>query len=284
MLRYLLACGSVVSSLGVGALCAAPPWEMQHNLTVTEFEKASKEFAEKGYRVTQVSAAQVGKEKELRFLAVWEKHTDNLTWEARHDLTAKQYEKLAAELKEKGFHAIELCGYEADGEARFAAIWAKEPKGGPEREVRHALTSDDYRTLYTALSNKGYRPLRVSGYQVGKETRYATIWEKEPKGAPQWSTRRDLTADQYQEVFDDQLKGGSRVVHLAGYTIDGEQRFAGVWEKSPAPAAWQVRHRIDIKSFETQSAGFKSQSLRPVCVSVHAVNGQPQFVGMWLRE
>src|SRR5215218_5571074 len=202
MLRYLLACGLVVSSLGAGALRAANPWEMRHNLTPTEFEKALKEFTEQGYRLTQISAAPVGKDKELRFLAIWEKASDTLAWEARHDLTAKQYEKLAAELKERGFHPVELCGYEAGGEARFAAVWAKEPKGGPEREAHHALTSDDYRTRYAALSNKGYRPLRLGGYQVGKETRYATIWEKEPKGAPAWHTRRDLTGDQYQEVFD----------------------------------------------------------------------------------
>ena len=286
MLRYLLVCGLVVGPLGAGALRAADPWEMRQNLTATEFEKASKELADKGYRPVQLSAAVVGKEKdkEVRFLAVWEKQTDAPAWESRHALTAKEYEKTAAELKDKGFRAVDLCAYEVGDEARFAALWEKAPKDAPAREAHHALSSDDYRDLYTALSNKGYRPLRVNGYAVGKETRYATIWEKEPKGAPAWNTRRDMTATQYQDEFNAQVANGCRLVHVAGYTIDDEERFVGVWQKSDVKTEWQARHAMDAKQFETTAAQMKERLYRPLRVNSHAVKGQLQFVGVWVKE
>src|SRR5262249_34353767 len=162
---------------------------------------ALKALAEKEYQLVQLNAAGTG--KEVRFTAVWEKRPDAPAREARHDLTAKQYETTAAELKEKGFRPVELCGYESGGEARFAAIWEKQAKDAPEWEAHPGLTSDEFRKLYTDLSNKGYRPRCLGGFTVGKETRYATIWEKAPKDTV-WHARRDLTAAQYQDVFDEQ--------------------------------------------------------------------------------
>lgn len=284
MLRSLLACGFVVSWLGTDALRAADPWEMRQNLTTSDFEKASKDFTEKGYRLTQISAAAVGKDKELRFLAVWEKRSDAPESEARHNLTAKEYEKRTAELKDKGFRPVEVCGYEASGEPRFAAIWEKAPKDALLREAHHALTSDDYRTLYAALANKGYRPLRLTGYQVGKETYYTTVWEKEPKGAPTWHTRRDLTADQYQEVFNAQVKDGYHLAHVTGYTINGEERFACVWEKSATKVGWQGRHAMDANKFELEAARLKELRHRPLNVNSHVVKGELRYVGVWVQD
>lgn len=283
MLRCSLAGLCVVVSFG--AAHAAPPlWELRQNLTSEAFEKEHKDLTEKGYVPTQIGAAVVGKDKELRFLAVWEKRDENPTRECRHDLTAKQIEKAIAERKEKGFRVVEVSGYEVGGEARFAVIWEKEAKDAPVYEVHTVLTSDEYRTLYPKLSNQGFRPLRLTGYQVGKETRYATIWEKAAKDAPAWHVRRDLTKDQYQDEFDGQSAQGMRVVQVSVYTVDGEMRFAGVWEKGIIANGWHVRHRLDAKTFESQNNIFKSQGFRLQQVSVQAIDGQPQYTGVWVND
>jgi hypothetical protein len=275
----LLACVLVALPFASSAALAAPPWEERHNLTAEEYAKAAKEFAEKGYRPLQLGAVAVG--KEVRFAAVWEKN-DAPAREARHDLTAKQYEKLAGEMKDKGFRPVEILGYGVEGDVRFAAIWEKAAKDSPEVEARHDISGDDYRKLYAELTNKGYRPQRVSGFAVGKETRYATIWEKAPKGA-EWHTRRDLTADQYQEVFDEQLKKGNRLIQVCGYTIDGQVRFAGVWEKSPGQN-WHAHHGLSAKDYETTTARLKEKGFRPVQVSGFAVGKEVRYSGVWVRD
>lgn len=283
MLKHLLACVLVASPLAAGASRAADAgWEERHGLTAEEFEKAAREFAEKGYRPVQVGAVAVG--KEVRFLGLWEKASkDDPARESRHDLTAKQFEKVAAELKEKGFRPVEISGCESGGEARFAAVWEKEPKDAPPREVRPALTSDEFRKLYTELTNKGYRPLRLNGYAVGKETYYATVWEKTPKGGPAWHARRDLTADQYQDVFAEQAKSGLRLVHVSGYTIDGQERFAGVWVKSAGPT-WYGHHAMDAKQYEAALTDYKTKGFRPTQVSGYAIGGKPRFAAIWVKD
>lgn len=282
MLKHVLACILVASPFVTGAARAADaPWEARFGITATEFDKANKGLTEDGYRLAQIVAIPTG--KDVRFTALWEKGAkDDPAREARHNLTSKEYEKLADELKEKGFRPVDIRGYEANGESRFAAIWEKAPKDAPERRAAHALASDEFRKLYTELNNNGFRPLLVSGYAVGKETRYATIWEKAPKGAT-WHARRDLTAEQYQEVFNEQGKAGLRIIHVSGYTVDGAERFACVWAKTAGPT-WYSHHAMDAKQYESRVADYKSKGFRPLQVSGYAVDGKPRFAGIWVRE
>lgn len=281
MVRRLLVCGFVAAF--VSAAGAAPPeWEERHDLSAADFEKAAKELKEKGFRPMQICGYAVGADKPARFTAVWEKRADGPAWDARHDLTAKQYEEAAAELQKKGLRPVELCGYESNGEVRYAAIWEQEPKGAPAREVRPALTSDEFRKLYAELSNTDFRPVRLSGYAVGKEVRFATIWEKAPKGA-EWHTRRDLTADQYQEVFDEQKEKKLRLVQVSSYTVNGEERLAGVWEKpgGTGPGTFS-HHTMDATRYEAALADYKQRGFYPVQVTTCAVKGQTKYAAVWV--
>jgi hypothetical protein len=283
VIRFLVACGLFLCSFDSRSCRAADaPWAEHHNLTADEFAKMSKELAEKGYRPAQLSPTAVG--TEVRFTALWERAPkDDPARAVRTDLTAEQYDKLAGELAEKGYRPIDVRGYEVTSAVRFATIWEKEPKEARGRIAHPGLTSDEFRALYATLLKKGYRPLRVSGFAVGKSARYSTVWEKEPKDAPVWQARRDLTADQYQDVFDEQLKKGHRLVHVSGYTIDGEERFAGVWEQSPG-LGWHGHHALDPKQFETRLAALKQQGFRPVQLSSHTVNGKLRYAGTWVRD
>jgi hypothetical protein len=283
VIRLLVACGLLVYPFGFSPCRAADaPWEERHGLTADEFAKVSNELVGKGYRPAQLSALAVG--KEVQFTAVWElAPKDAPVRELRKDLTAERYDKLAGELKEKGFRPVDVRGYEVEGEVRFIALWETAPKDAPAREAHPALTSDEFRKLYTALMNKGYRPLRVSGFAVGKEARYATVWEQAPKNAPEWQARRDLTAAQYQDVFDEQLKKGHRLVHVSGYTINGEERFAGVWERA-AGLGWHGHHTLDPKVYEARMTALKQQGFRPVQVSSFVVGGKIRYAGTWVKE
>lgn len=280
MLKHLLACGLVACPVGSGS--AAPPaWEARYGVTADDFVKADKELAEKGFRPAQICAANTG--KGVRFTAVWEKRPDGPELGARYDLTAKELEAAAAEFKDKGFRPVDVCGYESGGAARFAAVWEQAPKDAPARAARHDLTGDDYRKLYADLTKDGFRPLRVTGYAVGKETRYATVWEKEPKNGPAWHARRDLTPAQYQDEFDAQRELKRRPVHVCGYTVDGEERFAAVWEASAAPG-WTARHGGELPAFEKSAADLKANGYRPLHISGYAVGDKLRFAFVWVRD
>jgi hypothetical protein len=73
------------------------------------------------------------------------------------------------------------------------------------------------------------------------------------------------------------------LVYVSGYTIDGEEQFAGVWEKSTA-SEWYGHHALSAKDYETRMADLKTKGFRPVQVSSYAVDGKLRYAGLWMKE
>ncbi|MEM5650953.1 hypothetical protein AAHB57_29970 [Bacillus cereus] len=68
-------------------------------------------------------------------------------------------------------------------------MWEQSP--GPQWEAYQGLLSADHQSLFTTLTAQGYRPVRVSGYEVADRDRYASLWQKLLD--PDWRARHGLT-------------------------------------------------------------------------------------------
>src|SRR5262249_30161271 len=103
---------------------------------------------------------------EVLFAAIWEQG-GGPAFQARHNLTAAQYQQTFDQLVGEGFRLRAISGYAVGGEPRFAAIW--EQDGGPAFQARHNLTAAEYQQTFDQLVGQGFRPRAVSGYAVGGE-------------------------------------------------------------------------------------------------------------------
>ena len=133
----------------------------------------------------------------------------------------------------------------ANGQDRYAAIWVK--SDGPAWQARSGLTSAQYQTTFDQLVSQGYRLVDVSGYDVNGQDRYAAIWVK--SAGPAWQARSGLTSAQYQATFDQLVGQGYRLVHVSGYSVNGQDRYAAIWEQSSGPA-WQARHGLTSAEYQ----------------------------------
>src|SRR5262249_16887309 len=118
-------------------------------------------------------------------------------------------------------------------------------------EARHGLTSAEFQAVYNDLTPKDYRPIWISGYAVGGETRYAGIWVKGGKGT--WEARHDLSTAQYQKTVDKLKAKGYRVSRVSGYTVGGKERYAAVWVKGGKKkkgGAWEARHGLSNEKYQ----------------------------------
>jgi hypothetical protein len=98
-------------------------------------------------------------------------------WQARHRLTAAEYQQTFDQLRGQGFRLVQVSGYGVAGQDRYAAIW--ERREGPELQARHGLTAAQYQQTFDQLRGQGFRLVQVSGYSIGGgQDRYAAIWEK----------------------------------------------------------------------------------------------------------
>jgi Bacterial tandem repeat domain 1/Trypsin-like peptidase domain len=148
-------------------------------------------------------------------------------WEARHGLTSAEYQQTFNELVGQGFRLICVSGYAVGNQDRYAAIW--EQRDGPAWQARHGLTSAQYQQAFNELVGQGFRLTHVSGYALGNQDLYAAIWEQRTGSA--WQARHGLTSAQYQQAFNELVGQGFQLTHVSGYAVDGQDRYAGLWEQ-----------------------------------------------------
>ncbi|MFN6462118.1 MAG: hypothetical protein RMZ41_009760 [Nostoc sp. DedVER02] len=196
-----------------------------------------------------------------RYAAIWVK-SGGSAWEARHGLTSDQYQATFDKLVGEGYRLVDVSGYDVNGQGRYAAIWVK--SGGPAWQARHGLTSSQYQATFDKLVGEGYRLVHVSGYSVNGQGRYAAIWVK--SDGPAWQARHGLTSSQYQATFDKLVGEGYRLVRVSGYDVNGQNRYAAIWEKSGG-SAWQARHGLTSSQYQATFDKLVGEGYRLVDVS-----------------
>lgn len=210
-----------------------------------------------------------------RFATIWEK-APGPAWEARHGLTSQAFQQELDKLAAQGYRLVDVSGYGVGGQERYAAIWQK--RAGPAWEERHGLTADAYQREFDRLTGQGYRPVHVSGYAVGGEVRFAAIFEKGSGIA--WIARHDLTSDQYQRQFNRFTADGYRLVDVSGYAVDGQERYAAIWEKSVGPD-WETHHGMTEALYQQEFDRLAGQGYRPVRISAWGVGNTSHYAAIW---
>lgn len=159
---------------------------------------------------------------------------------------------------------------------RFAALF-EQPTDGAAWQARHGLTAQAYQQTFDELVGQGFRLTSVCGYSEGRESRFNAVWVK--KDGPAWQARHGLTAQAYQQTFDELLAQGFRPVSVSGYAENGEARYAAIWEQTGG--AWQARHGLSRQQYqqafdELAAGGFVLRQ-----VSGYRVGVDVQFAAIW---
>jgi len=148
----------------------------RHGLTSSQYQTEFNRLVGQGYRLVLVDG--YGQGDATRYAAIWEKR-QTPAWQARHGLTSSQYQEEFDRLVGEGYRLVHVSGYGQGNATRYAAIWDK--SSGPAWQARHGLTADQYQEEFDRLVGQGYRLTWVSGYGQGNATRYAAIWEQQPR-------------------------------------------------------------------------------------------------------
>jgi CubicO group peptidase (beta-lactamase class C family) len=251
-------------------------WVARHGLTDAEYQNVFDKFVNRGYRLTNISG--YGVDGQARYAALWEKR-EGPAWRARHGMTASEYQNAFDKFDNRGYRLSHVSGYSVNGGARFAAIWEK--RDGPAWRARHGMTASEYQNAFDKFVNRGYRLTHITGYAVtetgsttvgetgtGESARYAAIWEK--RDGPAWRTHHGLTASEYQNAFSGYSETGYRLQRVTGFSVDGEPRFAAIWEKRDGPGG-EARHGLTDDEYQDQFNELVYQGYRPTDVSGYSV-------------
>lgn len=190
-----------------------PEWHARHGLTPDQYQQSFTELAAQGFRLVDVSGYTSGGQES--YAAIWERGSGP-AWQARHGLTAVQYQQVFDQLAEQGFRLVRISAHTVGGADRFAGIWEQRP--GPAWQARHGLTAGEYQQVFDELTGQGFRLVDLSGYGAG-ESRYAAVFEQ--VSGPTWQARHGLTSFRHQREFQQPAAGGMRLVAINGHNPNG---------------------------------------------------------------
>jgi DNA-binding ferritin-like protein len=236
-----------------------PAFQARHGLTAQQYQQTFDQLVNQGFRPTCVSGyTENGQE---RFAAIFEQ-VGGPAFQARHNLTAQQYQQTFDQLVNQGFRPTRVSGYGVGGQSRFAAIFVQ--VGGPAFQARHGLTAQQYQQTFDQLVNQGFRVKWVNGHSVGGQEQFAAIFEQ--IGGPAFQARHGLTAQQYQQTFDQLVNQGFRPTCVSGYSVGGQDRYAAIFEQVGGPA-FQARHGLTAQQYQQTFDQLVNQGFRPRLVN-----------------
>ena len=238
----------------------------RHGIDAATYQQTFDELLGRGFRLTSVCGYSEGRES--RFNAVWVKR-DGPAFQARHGLTAQEYQETFDSLVAQGFRLTCVSGYAEGGEARYAAIW--EQDGGPEFQARHGLSRLQYQQAFDDLAGRGFSLTQVSGYRVGVDVQFAAIWER--SDGTGFAGRHGLTSSQHQKAFDELTAQGFRMTSVSGYSDTGTARYASSWRQDGR--AFQARHGLTAQGYQDVFDELTAQGLRPRHVSGYGDGAYP---------
>ena len=200
-------------------------------------------------------------------------------WQARHHLTAAEYQTTFDALAAAGYQLVDVSGYADGASVRYAAVWVH--RAGPPWQARHGVAAADYQQVFDALVNQGLHPVRVNGYATPAGAAFASIWEGGPT-APVVA-RHGLDGAAYQAEFDRLVALGHRLVDISGYVDNGQLRYAAIWRQQAGPA-WQARHNLDAQAYQTAFDTLAAQGFVLERVSACEVGGSLRYAAIWVQR
>jgi CubicO group peptidase (beta-lactamase class C family) len=253
-------------------------WIARHGLTSEKYQEASNDYVgNHGMQLMDVSG--YGTSIPL-YAALWVKTASAPGWEARHGLTAADYQTTFNQLTSQGYHPVLVNGYETSGGPRFACIFQNGATG--PWVARHGLTSAQYQAAFNQFTGEGYMLDWVSGYFDGTQDLYAAIWRK-PPSAPAWQARHGLTSAQYQATFDQLVAQGYKPVVVCGYSDGVQDRYAAIFRQVPGAPAWQARHGLNSAQYQATFDQLVAEGYRLELVNGYSVAGQDRFAAIWTK-
>ncbi len=255
-----------------GRTQAGVEWSSNHDMDGDQYQAEYDSMSTQGWRLRRVSGYSI--DGVDYYASIWEL-SSGPSWFGRHRITGDEYQATFEEYQDQGYRPIDISGYEKNGTDYYAAIFEQSDNG--PWEVHHRIDGDFYQSLVDGIGQNGYRPLHVSGYNVGGVDLYATIWEQSP--GPAWASLHRLDRAGYQEQFEILRDQGYRPVDVCGYVMNGGEAYAGIFELTPGD--WITRHGVENDAYRADFQEFKGQGYRLRSITAFGIDGRALFSEVW---
>ena len=200
------------------------PTIAKHDMDSRSYQREFNRRASTGYRLVDLSGYE--KDGKARFAAKWVKD-NGPSFKAHHNLSRDSFEDKRRDYRYEGFKMTNVSVYNVGNSIYYAGIW--ERGYGHTQIIQTDLNFTEATALY---QTPGYEVIDISGYQADggfpfERNRFTMILNR---GAADQEVFLGNDASTYQANFRRMTLENRRLVHIAGYTLDGVARYSAVFE------------------------------------------------------
>lgn len=216
-----------------------PAWVGMHRVPGTDYQAQFDSLTSQGYRPVDIS----GYEKDGRdhYTAIFDQSSIGV-WTASHGVAGADYQGVFDQNVANGFRPVRVSGFTVGGADYFASIWVGDD--GTPWAASHGLDADAYQAEFDRRTGEGLRVTDISGYEWNGAPTYTVIFDGSTK--PYWISHHNMSASEYQAAFDENGASGYTLIHVAGFGVGGEARYAAIWASDTDPTGGTVgRAEVD---------------------------------------
>ena len=193
-------------------------------------------------------------------------------WQAH--LGTEEQPQLFAELANQGFRLLDVSGYAAKGEPRYASLWLF-GDGRGWQEV-HGVDADTLWKTNDSHVKSGLSLVHVSGFATSKGPRFAAIWE--PGATPGLELEVGLTDEELTQRLVGDEKSPMRLLDVSAYQDEGAPHFTAIWAPVPeGQPKTTVKVGLDAPAVDAAIADASAQGARLVRFGGYEVDGEARF-------
>ncbi len=265
---------AVLATMATTTTASAQGLVARHGMSGAQYQAAFDSYTAKGYRLSNLSSYTV--HGTPRYAAIWKKQGGG-AWAARHSMGSKRYQSEFETYTAKGYAPAFLDAMSTPKGPRFAAQWTKGGNGA--WVARHGLTTSAYQAEFDKWVAKGYRLVDVAGYAQNGQAMYSAIWKKQGGGA--WVARNGMSSAQYQAAFDKWTAQGYRPVHVDGFDVNGQTKFAAIWTKQGG--SYVARHNMSGAQYQAAFDKWASKGYTLQDISGYGTPHGARYAAIWTR-
>ncbi|CAN5625933.1 hypothetical protein BH09CHL1_BH09CHL1_06740 [soil metagenome] len=236
--RLLKLCGYSVNGqdfyASIWDLSPGPAWAGMHRVPGADYQAQFDSLTAQGLRPVDISGYEMNGSD--YYTAIFEQSEAPGGWSAAHGVAAVDYQGVFDSNVASGLRPHRVSGFTVGGIDYIASIWVGDD--GTPWAAAHGLDNASYQAAFESWTSQGLRLVDISGYEFNGTDYYTAIWDASPKAY--WISHHNMSASGYQSAFDENGASGYALVHVAGYGVAGEQRYAAIWADDNDPTGGTV--------------------------------------------
>ncbi len=174
-----------------------------------------------------------------------------------------------------GVYTVEIF---TNGQLAQSVDFTMAPYPSDWQQVHHAVPVGDFQQVLDAADAAGYTLNWVDGYEVNNNTFINAVFDQAPRGRD--AVAFNLNATQYQNMFNDLVANGYRLVHIDSYLVNGQVQYAPIFLQQGG-AAFSAYHGASVATHQANFASLAGSGFVAQVISHVDVNGVEQVTGLY---